>query len=305
MSAADHGGSIGPGGIAGTPQYMAPEQVRGEEADPRSDIFSFGCVLYEMVSARPAFAGGTTEEVMSAILHSDPSNLPIDRSRSGAETANASRRLEKVIKRCLEKAPDRRFNGMLDGKNRASGDRPAGVATRERRSRRRAAVVGAAVVVIGAAIGLRLLTRPAPLPPPSMKVVQLTSLNGLETSPTFSPDGTQVAFSWNGEREGNFDIYVKTVGSSDVRPLTTDPADETNPVWSPDGKEIAFLRDHPGGGTNVYPSSRRVVGSGSGPTSALPVAHRRASRGRRTNAGSSADLTRPRTWRGTAAGPCT
>ena len=85
-----------------------------------------------------------------------------------------------------------------------------------------------------------------------MKVVQLTSLNGLETSPTFSPDGTQVAFSWNGEREGNYDIYVKTVGSSDVRRLTTDPADDTNPVWSPDGKEIAFLRDHPGGGTNVY-----------------------------------------------------
>ena len=61
-----------------------------------------------------------------------------------------------------------------------------------------------------------------------------------------------MAFSWNGEREGNFDIYVKTVGSSDVRPLTTDAADDTNPVWSPDGKEIAFLRDHPGGGTNVY-----------------------------------------------------
>ena len=85
-----------------------------------------------------------------------------------------------------------------------------------------------------------------------MKVVQLTSMNGIETSPTFSPDGTQVAFSWNGEREDNYDIYVKTVGSSDVRRLTTDPAAETIPVWSPDGKEIAFLRDHPGGGTNVY-----------------------------------------------------
>ena len=89
MSAVDYVGSIGPDGIAGTPRYMAPEQVRGEEADPRSDIFSFGCVLYEMVSARPAFAGGTTEEVMSTILHSDPSNLPID--QSGADTANASK----------------------------------------------------------------------------------------------------------------------------------------------------------------------------------------------------------------------
>ena len=61
---------------------MAPEQVRGEEADPRSDIFSFGCVLCEMVSGRAAFAGGTAEDVMSAILRADPSGLPIDRSRS-------------------------------------------------------------------------------------------------------------------------------------------------------------------------------------------------------------------------------
>ena len=159
MSAADYVGSIGPDGIAGTPQYMAPEQVRGEEADPRSDIFSFGCVLYEMVSARPAFAGGTTEEVMSAILHSDPSNLPIDRSQSGAETANASRRLEKVIERCLEKEPDRRFNGMLEVKTELQQIVQAGVATRERRSRRRAAVAVVALVAIGAAVGLRLRSR--------------------------------------------------------------------------------------------------------------------------------------------------
>ena len=93
-----------------------------------------------------------------------------------------------------------------------------------------------------------------------MKVVQLTSLNGLEIAPTFSPDGTQVAFSWNGEREDNYDIYVKTVGSSDVRRLTTDPAADTLPIWSPDGQQIAFLRDHPGGGTIVH----SVLPSGGG-----------------------------------------
>ena len=258
VSAADHAGSAGWGVIAGTPQYMAPEQVRGEEPDPRSDIFSFGCLLYEMVSGRAAFAGGPADDVMSAILHADPAALQFGRSRSAADTGNASRRLGKLIERCLDKLQDRRFDRMLDVKLELQGIARALVAPSERRSRRRTAVVGAAMVVIGAAIGLRVLTRPAPLPLPSMKVLQLTSLNGLETSPTFSPNGTQVAFSWNGEREGNYDIYVKTVGSSDVRPLTTDPADDTNPVWSPDGKEIAFLRDHPGGGTNVYPSSRRV-----------------------------------------------
>ena len=252
MPAADHAGSTGRGVIAGTPQYMAPEQVRGEEADPRSDIFSFGCVLSEMVSGRAAFAGGAAEDVMSAILHADPAALQFGQSRSTADTGTASRRLGKLIERCLEKVQDRRFDRMLDVKLELQGIARVLVATNERRSRRWIGVVGAAVLVIGAAIGLRLLTRPAPLPPPSMRVVQLTSVNGLETSPTFSPDGTKVAFSWNGEREDNDDIYVKTVGSSGVTRLTTDPAADTNPVWSPDGTEIAFLRDHPGGGTNVY-----------------------------------------------------
>ena len=133
--------------------------------------------------------------------------------------------------------------------------------TQLRRSRRRAAVAVVALVAIGVAVWPRLRSRPSPLPlPAAMKVVQLTSLNGLEIAPTFSPDGTQVAFSWNGEREDNYDIYVKTVGSSDVRRLTTDPAADTLPVWSPDGKQIAFLRDHPGGGTIVY----SVLPSGGG-----------------------------------------
>jgi Tol biopolymer transport system component/DNA-binding winged helix-turn-helix (wHTH) protein len=80
---------------------------------------------------------------------------------------------------------------------------------------------------------------PAPRPP---RLVQLTMLRGLETSPTFSPDGTQVAFSWNGENEDNFDIYVKFVGSSELRRLTTDPAPDVSPAWSPDGRQIAFVR---------------------------------------------------------------
>ena len=208
------------------------------------------------------------------------------------DTANAARGLEKVIWRCLEKEPDRRFNRILEVKVELQQVARAAAATRERRSRRRAAVAVVALVALGVAGGLRLRSGPSLLPPPAaMRVVQLTSLNGLEVAPTFSPDGTQVAFSWNGEREDNYDIYLKAVGASDVRRLTTDPAADTLPVWSPDGKEIAFLRDHPGGGTDVHSVLPRAVGSGSGPTSALAVVHRRASRGRRTNAGSSAGLT--------------
>ena len=75
--------------------------------------------------------------------------------------------------------------------------------------------------------------------------MQLTVFRGLEMSPSFSPDGTQVAFSWNGEKEDNFDIYLKIVGSSEVRRLTTDSAPDVNPAWSPDGRQIAFVRQRP------------------------------------------------------------
>ena len=78
--------------------------------------------------------------------------------------------------------------------------------------------------------------------PASPQLVMLTMLRGLETCPTFSPDGSQIAFSWNGEKEDNFDIYVKFVGSSEVRRVTTDPAADVSPAWSPDGRQIAFVR---------------------------------------------------------------
>ena len=258
---ADHAASTGRGAIAGTPQYMAPEQVRGEEADPRSDIFSFGCVLYEMVAGRAPFAGETAQEVMSAILTADPPSLTVSDSRSSVELAHASRRLERAIRRCLQKAPEMRFNRIGDVKLELEEIARAAASGHERFSRRQWIVViaGVAAIATGAAWRFGLRAAPSPMPGPAMKVVQLTALNGLEVAPTFSPDGTQVAFSWNGEREDNFDIYVKTIGSSEVRRLTTDPAADSLPTWSPDGQQIAFLRDHPGGGTvihSVHPDGR-------------------------------------------------
>ena len=85
---------------------------------------------------------------------------------------------------------------------------------------------------------------------PPMRVLPVTALDGYEMMPTLSPDGSQVAFAWNGESEsGNVDIYVTMVGSPTVRRLTTDPAMDVFPSWSPDGRQIAFVRqltDHAG-----------------------------------------------------------
>jgi Tol biopolymer transport system component/DNA-binding winged helix-turn-helix (wHTH) protein len=89
-------------------------------------------------------------------------------------------------------------------------------------------------------------------PGPAVRVVPLTSLNGWESEPTFSPDGDQVAFTWTGENDDNADIYVTIVGSSDVRRLTTDPGEDNVPSWSPNGQQIAFVRASRGGVGRVH-----------------------------------------------------
>src|SRR6185503_20184377 len=86
----------------------------------------------------------------------------------------------------------------------------------------------------------RVATPKGTLPPP--RVVQLTSLRGFTRNPTFSPDGEQLAFAWRGEKQDNWDVYLKMVDAPEVRRLTTDGASDVSPSWSPDGRQIAYLR---------------------------------------------------------------
>src|SRR5262245_42563495 len=97
----------GPGTLLGTVGYMSPEQVKGVRADSRSDIFSFGCVLYEMLAGRRAFRGETAAETMTAILRDDPPDIA---ERAGGVPPA----LERVVRRCLEKRPDERFQSTHD-----------------------------------------------------------------------------------------------------------------------------------------------------------------------------------------------
>ncbi|MGI8961311.1 MAG: protein kinase domain-containing protein [Bryobacteraceae bacterium] len=233
------------GAIVGTVAYMSPEQAEGKKVDARSDIFSFGSMLYEMVTGRQAFHGDSKMSTLSAILKEEP-------KPASAVAADVPRDLEKVILRCLRKGPDRRFQHMADVKvaleelkeESESGKLTSIVqlgAPAPRKSRWMWALAGAAVVLtLVIAIGIWFF-RPRSHPVP--KIVPLTSYPGRQISPAFSPDGKQVAFAWDGEKGGNFDIYVKLTDAGTPLKLTNNPANHYSPTWSPDGRYIAFCRD--------------------------------------------------------------
>jgi eukaryotic-like serine/threonine-protein kinase len=234
------------GTIAGTPGYMSPEQATGAPVDSRSDVFSFGALLYEMVTARRAFAGDSAADTLAKVVTSDPA--PPTRVARGVPDE-----LEKLILRCLRKEPARRLQHMDDVKllleeirddvaTRSAAPAPAA----RRATRGLLAALAALIVLVG---GLLAWRRGSGAPP--MRLLPVTTMAGTESFPCFSPDGTQVAFSWEGEGRpagglADRDIWVKLVAGTEMRRLTSGPDDDWNPSWSPDGSQVAFLRFAPG-----------------------------------------------------------
>jgi len=236
-----------PGTIAGTAPYMSPEQAVGEPVDARSDIFSFGAMLYEMATGTRAFAAGSTADTLAAVLRAQP-------KPPTQLVATLPRELERVILRCLRKEPDRRYQTMLDARNDLQDlDReiasPSPGMTAQPQRRWWGVVVVTAIMAVGAVIGWWRWNR-TDIPRPPMQVQSVTGLNGYEMMPSHSPNGDQVAFAWNGDKDGaNVDLYVSMVGTPAVHRVTTHPLMDVFPRWSPDGRQIAFVRertDHTG-----------------------------------------------------------
>ncbi len=229
------------GVIIGTVAYMSPEQAEGKKVDARSDIFSFGALLYEMSTGLRAFQGDSSLSTLAAVLHEEPKPI------SGSTSSD----FIKTITRCLRKDPDRRWQSMADLRVAVlelieeSNSNPS--PTSSQLVRQKPAILlwaaSSALFVLMVAGWLFMKYSVPKLPPPNL--VQISSYPGYELDPSFSPDGQQVAFCWNGDKEDNWDIYVKIVGETNALQLTRDPAAEYKPAWSPDGKKIAFRRYGP------------------------------------------------------------
>jgi eukaryotic-like serine/threonine-protein kinase len=205
-----------PGAVVGTTAYMSPEQVRGLPVDERSDVFSLGVVLYEMLARRRPFGGDTPAEVQAAILREEPRELP-------AVDARVPVALDRVVRRCLEKRPEDRFDTArdvalsLEAVAGGSGQSPDAARPAGGRRRLRSGVALAAALLAATAIGAALAwhLRPPPAPP---SYTQLTYRRGTILGARFAPDGATVVYSaaWDGQPAR---VFTTSPGSRESRDL--------------------------------------------------------------------------------------
>jgi serine/threonine-protein kinase len=233
--------TTGSGVVLGTAAYMSPEQARGRVVDRRTDLWAFGCVLYEMLTGRRTFAGDTTSDTIAAILDREP-----DWSTLPAATPAAIRRL---LHRCLEKDPKRRLRDAGDAKLElgepagadSAGDRDP-TETRSRRSPWMAAAAAALVAVAAIAVALSglLRSRAAPLdvtrfsitPPPNVELVDVMAM---------SPDENVLVYAGNNPSSGRL-LYKRSLDGLETVPIRGTESG-AQPFFSPDGRSVGFFDD--------------------------------------------------------------
>ncbi len=302
QSATPNPQSTAPGMVMGTVSYMSPEQVRGIRVDARTDIFSLGIVLYEMIAGWAPFTGETTSDVIVSILEKEPP--PIARY-----LPDAHHELERIVNKALRKDWEERYQTIKDmlidlrslkrqldfeaelarskarasNDTRAVGDDPREAATSlpptsraspwwwRRPDAKMALALGAIMALTILAflfLRPRSQTKETQSPLRNATFAQLTDQPGPEYFPSLSPDGK--SFVYASRASGNWDIYLQRVGGRNPINLTKDsPADDSQPAYSPDGEHIAFRSEREGGGIYLMgatgESVRRVADSGYNP----------------------------------------
>ncbi len=234
------------GTILGTFQYMAPEQLEGEQADARTDIFALGTLLYEMATGRRAFEGKTKTSLIAAIVSSNPEPI----SSIAPMTPPA---LDHVVRKCMEKGPDDRWQSAHDVASElqwiSEAGSQAGVATHltfRRKNRERLAWLVAAIFAVTTALFavgyVRRTPKPRPAvratitPPPDTALIPFDSLGF-----SLSHDGRRLAFVGH-SRSGSQQIWIRDLSAMSAKPIgETEGA--SYPFWSPDGTYLGFFAD--------------------------------------------------------------
>jgi len=267
-----------PGTVMGTVGYMSPEQVRGQLADYRSDIFSFGVILYEMVTGKRAFNHETMAETMTAILREEPEELTVINP-----TINPG--LERIVRRCLEKKPERRFQSTADlgfalealaTPSSASGSGLTTAASTAVEETPRSVwlsrlpwITAGLFALVAASLGVAYFNRPST----DQKAIRLTfeppanlSMNDVQAdAAVISPNGEKIAFSAI-STDGKYVLYVRDLNSTEARAL---PGSDFPlvPFWSPDSRSVAYgslgklkRSDLSGGNAQVLCDAPRLTG---------------------------------------------
>jgi serine/threonine protein kinase/Tol biopolymer transport system component len=255
------------GAIIGTAAYMSPEQARGQAVDKRTDIWAFGGVLFEMLTGRKPFAGGSLADVFAAVVGRDPD--------WNALPPATPRRIRDLLRRCLQKDPARRLRDIGDARLELddAAAEPGDVMPATIQGPGVSAVVAwvvAALAILFAVAAFIFPWRTSPRETPSqMRFSLVTNFAGVEAQPSLSPDGRSVAFVSN--QDGQWDVYVGLVTGGGLVRLTNDPNVEARPRWSPDGTKLIFSRLNDSGlqdlwVTPAYPgTARRIVANAYSP----------------------------------------
>jgi eukaryotic-like serine/threonine-protein kinase len=248
-----------PGVILGTAGYMSPEQAKGFEADQRSDIFSFGCILYELLTGKRAFEGDTASEILASVLKSD-----VDWS---ALPPRLNPRLVELLKRCLEKDPRKRWHAAADVRVEIEGvvgrgvivDEPRAAAVARAPLWKRTLAIGVTGIVAAAVAGYAAWRlKPAPAAAVARFVIALPEGQNLTNvgrqALALSPDGTQLVYAAENR------LLLRPVAALDARPIPGSdiPSGVVNPVFSPDGQSVAFR-------SNLDGTLKRLALSGGAP----------------------------------------
>lgn len=231
-----------PGGTVGTVAYMSPEQARGEELDARSDLFSYGAVLYEMSTGRPPFSGPTSAVIFDGILRQEPT--PMQRLNPEAPPG-----LEQIVQKALEKDRTLRYQSAAElrgdlkrlRRDSESGKTAVAVAPAQRPWRLGLAAAGVAAVALASVLGYLFLRSRTASPPATSDWVQITNFADSVTSPALSPDGHMLAFVRGPNTFiGPGQIYVKLLPNGEPKQLTHDDLEKMGPAFTPDGSRIVY-----------------------------------------------------------------